>query len=170
MVFALVVPLGVLVTWWAYHYERSVCSLVHQPRPGEWAAAAVARRPPVDRSSARRRQAPAPAATAVQQLERPAMHACTSVLGWDALTLASTLAADGQMLLSCCRPSGESGADELTMVVLIGDDERSERAIALLERWRAGRTVLGLRPTTVAGVIEMFDARHNALRVPLLVA
>ncbi len=172
MVFVLVVvvvPFGIFATWWAYHFERSVYLVVHRS-PGEAAAPKVTRSLGTDRPPADAGYALAVVAAAIQLLEPPVVHACNSVLGWDAFTVTSTLAADGRVLVSCRRQAGDAWPDELTMVLLVGDDHRAERAIGLLERWRAGQASLHLRPTTVAGTIELFDARDNALRAPLLVA
>ncbi len=55
-------------------------------------------------------------------------------------------------------------------MLLIGEDERAAQAVALLEGWRAATVTLNLRPTGVAGAIELFDARANALRAGLLAA
>lgn len=65
---------------------------------------------------------------------------------------------------------GDFGGEELTMVLLIGEDERAERAVCLLEAWQISQATLRLRPTAVAGAIEVLDDRRRALRAPLLVA
>jgi hypothetical protein len=176
MIFALVLALG-LGGWWAYSYERRIYRFVHRSSPE--AGAAVRPAAAVDRARPTGGPlSPAPTVAAVhetkaavEEIERPIRQTCDSVLGWDAFTLTSTLALDGTVLLSCRpQPEAPDAADELTFVLMIGDDDRAARAIALLESWRTGRTTLRLRPTTVAGAIEVFDARHSAIRAPLLAA
>jgi hypothetical protein len=99
-----------------------------------------------------------------------------SVLGWEAFSVVSTLVLDGQAMLTCRRrPDGQgrkatTPAEQATLVLLIGQDEGAARAVALLERWRAVKAPLHVRPTTVAGGIELFDSRSNALRAHLLAA
>jgi len=176
MIVALVVALGA-GGWWAYGYERRIYRVVHRPRPH---ALETPSPPPVAVGPARTAggelvlvAAPAIPETvaAVEETGRPVRQTCDSVLGWDAFTLTSTLALDGTVLLACRPQPVLPDADgELTFVLLIGDDERAGRALALLESWRMGRTTLRLRPTPVAGAIELFDARHSAIRAPLLAA
>jgi hypothetical protein len=90
----------------------------------------------------------------------------------------STLVLDGSALLTCRRrPDGprpkqttNTAEEKATLVLLIGEDEGAARAVALLERWRAVKAPLHVRPTRVAGGIELFDSRSNALRAHLLAA
>jgi hypothetical protein len=163
--------------WWAYGYERRIYRVVHRPPSHAVETPRLPRVAAGPPAAAGGELAPvgagaiAETVAAVEEFERPVRLTCDSVLGWDAFTLTSALALDGTVLLSC-RPQPElPDADgELTFVLLIGDDERAGRAIALLESWRTGQTTLRLRPTTVAGAIEVFDARHSAIRAPLLAA
>jgi hypothetical protein len=52
----------------------------------------------------------------------------------------------------------------------MGEDDRADRAIELLEGWRVIGARLYLRPTRIAGAIELFDERHSAMRAALLAA
>ena len=170
MIVALVLALG-LGGWWAYSYERRIYRVVHRPlpHPVETPPVPSVATGPVRTADGGR--APAATAAAVREIERPVRRTCDSVLGWDAFTLTSTLALDGTVLLSCrAQPERPDADRELTFVLLVGHDERAVRAIALLESWRRGRTTLRLRPTAVAGAIEVFDTRHSAIRAPLLAA
>ena len=81
----------------------------------------------------------------------------------------SVLALDGTVLIGCRRL--DRHADQIrTMVLRVGEDERSARAAAMLNRWRVRGTSLRLRPTAVSGVIELYEGDRAILRAPLLVA
>jgi hypothetical protein len=121
----------------------------------------------------------APARVAVQERPTTAPTPPPSVLGWEAFSVVSTLVLDGSALLTCRRRSDgprpnkrnrPTAEEQATLVLLIGQDEGAARAVALLERWRAVKAPLHVRPTTVAGGIELFDPRSNALRAHLLAA
>lgn len=195
MIFALLIMFMVPAAWWSFRFQRSAAQVVHRlPADGVDLSAATQAHPAGSAASTRGQQVGAAAAGAVQQLERPFAQGCTSVLGWDDFILTSTLVFDGTVLLSCRRLPGDgergvtkpswrvkagSGAaratdpgssEDLTMVLLIGDDERAERAVSLLETWQISEVALRLRPTAVAGAIEVFDDKRRALRAPLLVA
>jgi hypothetical protein len=110
-------------------------------------------------------------ATLVVAAPPPAGHPAptSSVLGWDLFALTSVLVLHGTALIGCRRldqPAGDIG----TMVLLIGDDDRSDRAAAMLDTWRDRRTPLRLRPTRVSGAIELYEDGRAALRAPLLLA
>jgi hypothetical protein len=94
------------------------------------------------------------------------------VLGWDAFALLSWLVLDGTVLLACRRQADGPGQtvapEQATLVLLIGDDDRSRLAVAVLEAWRRAEATLRLRPTAVAGAIEVFDGRRRAIRAALL--
>ena len=92
----------------------------------------------------------------------------SSVLGWESFSLVSVLVLGGSALLGCRRT--DRRADDETMVLLIGEDERADRARALLEGWRARGTELALRPAGVNGAIEVYDQARSALRAHLLTA
>jgi hypothetical protein len=100
----------------------------------------------------------------------------SSVLAWDGFWVISVLAVDGAAIVACRRQMDRRrGWDNLrpadeTIVLRIGDDERAGRALSLLERWRAERTRLTLRPASVEGAIELFDGCASALRAPVVAA
>ncbi|MDQ6613677.1 MAG: hypothetical protein M3083_02670 [Actinomycetota bacterium] len=179
--------LGFGCAWWAWGYHQRalrvlrVRSSLVQPR---------ANPVPADpRREARVPQEPetATARAAVQQLERavaaPASEPC-SVLGWEAFSLFSTLVLDGTVLLGCRRQPDEffaggrtrrranlsrpTAEESGTLVLLIGEDELAVRAVEILEQWRTASVTLRLRPTAVAGAIEVFDGRRSAIRAALL--
>jgi len=96
-------------------------------------------------------------------------NGCNSVLGWEVFAATSVLALDGTVLIGCRRL--DRHADQIrTMVLRVGEDERSARAAAMLNRWRVRGTSLRLRPTAVSGVIELYEGDRAILRAPLLVA
>jgi len=92
-----------------------------------------------------------------------------SVLGWELFAVTSVLTLDGTALIGC-RRLDRPERDLRTMVLLIGDDERSGLATAMLEGWRVRGTRLRLRPTDVSGAIELCEDGRAALRAPLLLA
>jgi len=170
MIFApLFVVLVIVIAWWAWGYQQQAVrvlrvrpsSIEHHARRAT--ANAVSAAVVADRGAAR---------VAVQQLERTASMAPSSVLGWDGFSIVSTLVFDGTVLIGCRRQDGpRSPAPELSsLVLLIGEDERAAQAVTLLEGWRAAAARLNLRPTGVPGAIELFDGRANALRASLLAA
>jgi hypothetical protein len=94
---------------------------------------------------------------------------CNSVLGWESFAVTSVLTLDQTVLVGCRRLDDQAG-DIQTMVLLIGDDERSGRAIAMLDGWCRSGARLRLRPTEVCGAIELREDDRAVLRAPLLVA
>jgi hypothetical protein len=98
----------------------------------------------------------------------------SSVLGWEAFSLVSTLVFDGTVLVGCRRrrdgtfPGRATPEEHGSLVLLIGEDDRAIRAVELLEGWRATGAILHLRPTRITGAIELFDERHSAIRAALL--
>jgi hypothetical protein len=190
VIIALVVTVMAACTWWALRYQQRVLRLLNA-RPSHVARTDSADGAPAHAAVARPlepAQSPDGANTlvAVQQLARVDPHRPTSVLGWEAFSLVSTLVLEGTVLLACRRqldepfprvvtlrpPSRpESGpSEEATIVLLIGEDERAGQAVALLDAWQQARVILRLRPTPIAGAIEVFDGRHSALRAALLAA
>ncbi|HEX3541391.1 MAG TPA: hypothetical protein VHT75_13235 [Acidimicrobiales bacterium] len=149
--------------WWSYHFQRQAATLAH--RGGSATAPMPAPGTPLPAPVGTPR---APAAViqpvAVKQLER------TSVLGWEAFTVGATLVLDGTLLLGCRRHDRLGPAEESTVVLEIGDSERADRAVALFQAWQAVGATLRLRPTTIAGAIEILDDHQRAVRAPLLLA
>jgi hypothetical protein len=167
MIFALVFPVWVAAcAWWSWRYQHRVLAVAHRSSPPARGAA----RPGLGRPLPAKpslKSAVAPAPVAVGQLDRSPSLPCTSVLGWDEFTLQSVFALDGTALLSCRR---EGDASDLTIVLLIGDDPRADHALALLHTWQIRQTTLRVRPTSVAGAIEVFAGRAGAVRAGLLAA
>jgi hypothetical protein len=181
MIFApLFVVLVIASGWWAWGYQQQAVRVLRvRPSSVEHHARRVAATDA--KASAALDAASGTARVAVRQLERIASPAPSSVLGWDAFSIISTLVFDGTVLIGCRRQADplflDSGFDrrrdeveDNSMVLLIGEDERAAQAVALLEGWRAAAATLNLRPTGVEGAIELFDGRANALRAGLLAA
>lgn len=185
--------------WWAWGFQQRAVRILHV-RPSRALHREHARRVGTDPPRRRRSASPAgdrAARVAVEQLERGAsptpspvsssaplsapLSALPSVLGWEAFSIVCTLVMDGTVLVGCLRRNdpqfrdrGHSlrpvAVEDSSIVLLIGHDERANQAVALLESWRASTATLRLRPTRVAGAIELFDGRANALRAGLLAA
>jgi hypothetical protein len=177
MIFApLVVVILIGTAWWAWGYQLQAARILGvRPSREEHRArrAAASRR----EASASVEGYPVTARVAVQQLERVASPAPSSVLGWEAFSILSTLVFGGTVLIGCRRQrdpdfheGGRGVVEDNSIVLLLGEDARSAQAVDLLEGWRAARTTVRVRPTTVAGAIELFDGRANALRAELLAA
>jgi len=162
---ALVLVVIIGCSGWSWHYQKMVSGLL-QARP--------AASPGLDPSSGDQSELDlATAPVQLHQIERFDARPISSVLGWEAFSIASALLFEGTVLVSCTRQSdvptdrsrlGHDGS----LVLLIGDDEQAGRAFRLIEDWRAASTILRLRPTRVASAIELYDRRANALRADLL--
>lgn len=165
MLVALVVVVTIGCTWWSWHYQK-VMSEMMQARPS--------RLPPTsDPHGHERERELDQAAVRLHQIERFDAKPTSSVLGWEAFSIASTLFLEGTVLVSCTRQSDNRSScarlgHDGSLVLLIGDDEQAGRAFHLIEDWRAAGTTLRLRPTTRASAIELYDRRDNALRADLL--
>jgi hypothetical protein len=153
---ALVVIVIIASSWWSWHYQKMVVALL-QPRP-------TPRDPELDLAAA---------PVQFDQIERVDGRPISSVLGWEAFSISSTLLFEGTVLVSCTRQSNHPAArgrfgHDGSLVLLIGDDKQAGRAFRLIEDWRAAGTTLRLRPTPLASAIELYDRRDNALRADLL--
>jgi hypothetical protein len=173
MIFALVFPAWIAASaWWSWRFQNRALAVVHRSSPRAHGQALRSPSPALPIAQAEVAGV-APSAIAVGQRDRSPAHLCTSVLGWDAFTLRSALAFGGTALLSCQRRdtvAETADKEELTLVLLIGEDQRADQALALLQTWQTRQTTLKVRPTQVAGAIEVFANRHDALRAGLLVA
>ena len=159
---ALVVVVTIGCSWWSWHYQKMVSGMM-QDRPSPLSPTRHGE-PALDQSTA---------SVQVHQIEPFDAQPSSSVLRWEAFSIASTLRFEGTVLVSCTRQSdtvSQPGrlSHDGSLVLLIGDDEQASRAYHLIEHWRAARTTLRLRPTKLASAIEVYDRRHNALRADLL--
>jgi hypothetical protein len=158
--------------WW--HQQRALHVLTIRPSHVAHAQRRAGLTTPVgknDRPVATTAATPPAVARVSVAVARRAPEPVSSVLGWEAFAIASTMVLDGTVLIGCRRRNHNRGGPETaTLVLLIGDDERANRAVALLEGWSVTDATLGLRPTHVAGAIELYDQRRNALRAGILAA
>jgi hypothetical protein len=169
MIIALALVIAIVGGSWAWWHQQQAVRVLrarpsHVERTDENIAASTLRQPTTLPPKPKLLTAP----QAVQQLERVVPEIPSSVLGWETFSLDSTLVLDGSALLACSRQPDEKAQG--TLVLLIGDDDRAAKAVALLESWRDVGARLRLRPTTVAGAIEVYDDRSRALRAALLAA
>ncbi len=152
MIIVLLLLAGAVTVWWAWQLQLRGLRLAGRAHPGGAAQA--------------RAQAPA------MLVERP------PVLQWLGFSIVAVVVLEEVVLLACRRHPAHTLAggrtrlapDDRTVVLRVGHDERAGRAVDLLERWRDEGTWLRVRPTEVAGAIELTDGGSSALRAPLVAA
>ncbi|HEX3427021.1 MAG TPA: hypothetical protein VHT30_12870 [Acidimicrobiales bacterium] len=199
MVIALMCATVLLCACWAWRFQLAALRLLrgrpsHAPMAAGFSRSAVgtptaANDDPTGAGAAASDDR-APTRVALRQLPATAPSpgaTPSSVLGWEAFCIASTMVLDGTALIGCSwRPDpdpdvpitraqrawamGTSEREIATFVLLLGEDERAAQAYDLLEVWRETESTLRLRPAPVAGAVEVYDGHHRALRACLLAA